>query len=188
MAEVTYISDYEDAASRRALSRHRSKVRIDALIRANAFVAQAAEDAFISVSSDSLFEHATGVTLELYGKLIGETRNGEGDEAYRILIAARALANQSQGTTDEMIEILLLLAGDDAEVTHQNLYPASAQFTVITDDPPGSQYRARVGIIMRLAKPAGVSIGGIWAVRRFFGFDANPKALGYNQGQLAFAF
>jgi len=146
------------------------------------------EDALIGLASDALFDVATGITLELYGAVIGEVRSGLDDATYRRIIGARVLANQSQGTTDEMIKTLLLLAGDGAEVNHQNLYPASAQFTVITNDPPGSQYLARVGIIMRLAKPAGVSIGGVWAVRVYFGFDADPEALGYNQGQLAFGF
>lgn len=189
MAELTYIGDYEDDALGKALSRHRSKPRISAVIRAMAAATQQAEDALIGVSSDALFQNATGDALDLYGLVIGESRSGLLDGPYRTVIAARALANQSQGTTDELIDILLVLAGDDnAEARHLNLYPASAQFTVITDDPPDSQYLARVGTIMRLAKPAGVSIGGVWAVRIYFGFAADPDAQGYNRGQLAFGF
>lgn len=188
MAIPEYIDDYEARALRRTLSRHRNKPRLGAVFASYGFAGQVLEDALLGVSSDSLFGNATGTTLEIYGKLLGELRGGLDDLLYRNLIAARILANQSQGTTDEMIEILQVLAPVGADVFHQNLFPASCLFTVITDDPPDSQYLARVATIMRKAKPAGISFGGVWAVRVPFGFDANPDILGYSLGKLAFTF
>lgn len=188
MAIPTYISDYEERALRRTLARHRTKRRLCALFKSFGFPAQLLEDALLGVSSDSLFDNATGVMLNRYGAILGEPRGGFDDPTYRRLILARGLANQSQGTADEMIEILKVLAPVDATVEHQNIYPASCLFTVISKDPPAAQYLERVGIIMRAAKPAGVSFGGVWAVIVPFGFVDRPDVNGYDLGQFAFSF
>jgi hypothetical protein len=159
-----------------------------ALFEAFGVPAQLLEDAMLGLSSDALFGNATGEMLDRYGAILGEPRGEFDDVTYRRLIAARGLANQSQGTVDEMIGILQLLAPAGATVEHQNVYPASCLFTVISKSPPSAQYLERVGVIMRVAKPAGVSFGGVWAVIVPFGFQARPDVNGYDLGQFAFSF
>lgn len=188
MATYEHIGDHEERMLSKVLSQYRTKPRLCALARSLGAAVQQVEDAFAPLSSDVLFCNATGARLDLYGAWVNEPRVGLTDIEYRRVIAARVLANRCQGTEDEMWGILTTLIPEDVaeEVYLTALYPASIYARVRTRWRPDVQYVRRVGAILRLAKPAGVSLGGAWAVDVAYGFDGNPATLGLDQGQLAY--
>lgn len=57
---------------------------------------------------------ATGWQLDVLGKIVGQKRNGLGDDDYRRFIRAKILVNRSSGTIDQLIKIARLIVDDGA--------------------------------------------------------------------------
>lgn len=57
--------------------------------------------------------NATGDALEKWGRLVGELRNGDGDEFYRVRITVRIAVNRSRGNFGDLRRIALLIFGHD---------------------------------------------------------------------------
>lgn len=94
---------------------------------------QEVEDALWSVWDGRGVLTATGYTLELLGRIVGEDRQGESDALYRIRIRARIQANLSDGTWDDIHRVMAILfdgAWPLAAVTGSEYYPAALTYNV----------------------------------------------------------
>lgn len=189
MAEVEYIGDHADQVPTKLRSVFRNKPRLGALAKALGTAVQVFEDAFASVGSDTALDGATGVVLDLWGRLVGEERSGLTDAEYRRVIAARTLANRSKGIEDDIYNVLVTLVPVDQaeEVSLTARYPASIYVRVRTSWRPRVQYVRRASTILRLAKAGGVSLSGSWAVDVAYGFSGNPAIAGLDAGKLAYS-
>lgn len=67
---------------------------------------------------------AVGEQLDVLGRLIGETRKGKEDLAYRIALISRVTANNSDGSTESILNTLAAITKAD-KVTFFEHYPAS---------------------------------------------------------------
>ena len=71
-------------------------------------------------------DDANATHLDRLGALVGQSREGFSDEIYRTLIKAKTAANRSKGTTDNLIQVALILRGGVvSNVTYTELFPAT---------------------------------------------------------------
>lgn len=72
---------------------------------------QEASDAAFDVYALLGIRTAFGFRLDQIGVLVGEPRNGLGDELYRTRLFARVATNNSEGTVEDLIRVAKLIAG-----------------------------------------------------------------------------
>lgn len=56
-------------------------------------------------------EASEGAQLDVIGRIVGQPRNGVDDDIYRLYLNARALANKSAGTVEDIFKVMRALYG-----------------------------------------------------------------------------
>lgn len=74
---------------------------------------QALEDAGWAVFTLRFLSVATGDALDRWGRMVGEPRNSDGDNFYRVRITVRIAVNRSRGNFGDLRKIALLAFGHD---------------------------------------------------------------------------
>ena len=87
------------------------KPRIASLLVAFLQRAQALEDDLHEMLTARTIDEADIERLKVLGKIVGQPRSGLGEDDYRILIKARALANVSKGRASDVFAVLQLILG-----------------------------------------------------------------------------
>jgi len=72
---------------------------------------QAAEDAFWQLFTERFLSNATGAALDAWGRIAGESRNGELDTPYRLRVVIRFAVNRSRGNYATLYGIAKLAVG-----------------------------------------------------------------------------
>ena len=98
----------------------------------------------------------SGVNLDVIGNLICQPRNGMSDADYRVFLEARKLANQSTGTTPDLLEIIYAILGGGANLTVQEFYPATTCISL--DDFPLAYEATAIFDLLKVAKSGGVRL------------------------------
>jgi Protein of unknown function (DUF2612) len=96
---------------------------VQKLIQALAGPAQDLENALQQLLLDRTVSTATGVQLDLLGRVVGQARLGLDDTDYRRTLQARIATNGSRGNAESLIRVAVLLVQDatgDAVVTVTN--------------------------------------------------------------------
>lgn len=106
---LDYISDHEGEALDRLPHQFKEKPNIEAFIRAFIGEIQSIEDAVEQILKFRWVDTAVGYQLDGLGKIVGESRNGRNDDAYRLAIKLRIAINTCEGTPEEVIAIFLLV-------------------------------------------------------------------------------
>jgi len=116
---------------------------------------QALEDNAWSVITGRLLDDATGIRVDVIGKLVGEKRNGKSDADFKQIIRLRIRANRTQGRTTDLVDLAILAAPVGVTPVYREFWPngAVAAWEVTID--PGLVNPADVGRIMQYAKAAG---------------------------------
>ena len=145
--------------------------------------AQVCEDVIYDLIELRMLGTAFGVQLDAYGKLVDENRGGLSDDDYRDVLRVKILSNLSNGQTETLISIVSRLTGSD-DVRVLDIYPAGIEVCFTRDPPLSASQRNRLVRMVRRSKSAGVRLDGIVEGRvGYFGFAANPNALGFGQGR-----
>ena len=71
------------------------------------------EAAFYALLIESIY-NAVGVRLDMYGRIVGQSRNSLDDDTYRRFIFARIATNRSFATTEDLILLCRLVINDEA--------------------------------------------------------------------------
>ncbi len=183
---ISYIPDHPARMVRRFLFQDRSKPRIAALAGALGEGSQLHEDQSMDLLTGRLLHLSTGIQLDRWGAIVGETRGILGDTDYRRFIQARILVNICKGTSDEIIAIWKLVM--DSNLVRLTLPGAPAFFSLaaIRSEWLTEGLRRRVRRIMADCKPAGVAMELIEALPGPFGFDDTFLPVeGFDVGVLA---
>lgn len=150
---------------------------------------QALEDMFFQLLDMLDIDGTSGVGLDLIGVLVGCGRQGDLDSRYRIRLRAQILVNKSEGTPQEIVDIVRLLIDDGAlaiVVTVGN----DAEFQLqITDGFIPTAVGRQVETAIEQAKGFGIRSLVIWQdTEEYFGFDedTNPNRLGFDDGPFVF--
>lgn len=185
---ITKITDHVAAALARLPEESREQPNIVAFVSALVRPAQAVEDAFWQLLTETGISRALGVSLDRIGKIVGQVRDGRDDETYRAVLRARILANRSSGKIEELITIVRLVLGADVVVSIEREGTAAldveARAIAITET-----LAQTVIDLLRTAKAAGVRLTFQYSTNinedgaiQNFRFDSNPTGFGFDGG------
>jgi hypothetical protein len=121
---------------------------------------------------------ATGHTLDLLGRIVGEDRQGESDALYRIRIRARIQANLSDGTWEDIhrvVAILLDAQWASATVSGAEIYPAAFEYRVDGLTLSADQIKILTSFL-RAIRGAGIELRFGWSAGPLV--DAKAFAIG----------
>lgn len=110
---LTYVADHRGEAESRLLSQFDDAAKLHALVRALVGPLQALEEAAFEVLGAFDVDSAAGAQLDVVGGLVGESRQGRSDIAYRAYVRARILASSSDGAPGTIYATARALVGDD---------------------------------------------------------------------------
>ena len=124
----------------------------------------------IAIENYRDLNQATGTTLDLIGKALGQPRGKATDEVYRILIRARIARNASDGTTDKIIHALALALNTEptdikvSELSDGGVYePATVGLVNLPLDAllNAGMTATQFGILMQRVVAAGVRVASV---------------------------
>lgn len=128
MGDVAHELDHAGKMLARLAEEFR-KPRISAILTGEAAQYQAIEDAYWQLLTEFGVDTATGHALEVLGRIVGEPRQGAIDADYRLRVRARIRVNRSDGTIEDIIEVVRLLIGSallpSATIKLTEYYPAA---------------------------------------------------------------
>ena len=111
---------------------------------------QEIEDAFWALLNAGIAT-ATGARLSQYGVLLGEPRQGLGDDELRLVLLARIVANRSQGRDADLHAMLVTFATD---FLVEDFEPAAVLVTF--EEFPGEGLPQRIASLVRRAVGGGI--------------------------------
>lgn len=127
-------------------------------------------ESFVAIENYRDLNQATGSTLDLIGKAIGQPRGKATDEVYRILLRARIARNASDGTTDKIINALALALNTDpsdiriSELTDGGVYePATVGLVNLPIEAllGAGMTATQFGILLQRVVAAGVRVASV---------------------------
>ena len=164
MSDVTRESDHVGKMLVR-LGEEFRKPRIQATLSAEAAQYQAIEDAYWQLLAEFGIETAVGWALDVLGRIVGEPRQGATDADYRLRVRARIRVNRSDGTIEDVIDVVRLLIGPvllpSATIKLTEYYPAAFVLRITGLIISGSQALIYSSFI-RQARGAGIGSGFGW--------------------------
>lgn len=169
-----YSDDLVEQIQNRLISYHKNKPWLD-FAEVIGEVTQSVEDVIAELITLRFLQTADGELLKQYAGIVGEESAGWDDEDLRRLIRARILTYVSEGTIDEIIEIVEILT-EASSVRYGPRYPAG--YTILFDreialDPT---FLARVGMQTVEVTPAGVGVIVAEALAPlYFAWDGDPS-------------
>lgn len=122
---MNHVTDHADRAVARVPAFQRSKTSIVSIARAVSGSVQEAEDLFLGILAIPVLASATGRTLDVIGRLVGQGRGAMDDAIYRTWIGARLAINRSSGTVPELISVVKTVAAAGVVTKVTESYPAA---------------------------------------------------------------
>ena len=156
----------------------KTKTRFGQLLTSYVQQMQEAEDAAIQILQLTELNSAFGQQLDNLGEIIGEERFGRADVQYSTALAARIQLNLSNGTIEDIINIIRAIAGD-VEVDIVEVFPAGFTAEIVDDLDPDVVDLVRLSSFVKSAKPVGVRGLILFHVADPFQFDTG---FGYDLG------
>lgn len=172
------ILDYAERAKARILSQYREKPKLVALVMTLAAAVQEIEAALFDVIDQTAVGTAVGSWLDQLGNIVGEERGGVGDVLYRRYINARIAANGSEGTLENIIDVIEAWYGSPfpdlrlAELGRMNIEVDMA------DPDVSAESVERLIKLLRDTRSAGVGIELFWqqdAGTKIFTFSSSSS-------------
>ena len=106
---IPVIKNHEEQALDRLLEQFKDKPNVEALIKGWMKGVQTTEDSLFDLLENRSIQTAYGIQLDYIGKIVGAKRGGRSDESYREYIQLQILINTSEGTPNDILEILSLI-------------------------------------------------------------------------------
>jgi hypothetical protein len=180
-----HITDHEGIARDRLADQFNDKTRLLAVLDAFSEQVQAIEDALWDCIDGRTIQHATGATLDTLGEMVGQPRSVDGpdatdDEAYRALIYGRIIVNTGYGTPETVYAFLRQVGATGAWISEIATATAHVEVTdtlLLTDD-------GLADILVQATPPINLTVV-VYHPTEAFGFDGDPTALGFGEGELA---
>ena len=148
------------------IEQYKGRPRIEGLLSSWLNRIQELEDAIWTVIDGRIIDTAVGVQLDTLGKLVGQLRGSETDEAYRAFIRARIRANRSLGHPGDLIAVTMLATGFSASGVAFTELPATTLIDLLT--PTTDAVAAAVRALLAHAKPLGTALA--------LGYSGYPEA------------
>lgn len=140
------------------LEQFRGKPRIEALLGVFLGQLQHAETAWWQLLVERHLDTASGAALDQLGAIVGESRDGRSDAAYRPFLRARIRVNRSFGRPEDLLDVLRLLLGEGHDVRLVEQPPAAVVIRIQGPlSAPGPGPRTVVDLLQQ-ARAAGVRL------------------------------
>lgn len=157
---------------------------MQALVACYVFPIQQLENTITSIMTQRNVYQATGATLTLLGKIIGQPRITTVDADFQRYVAARVAVNKSEGTAAALLLVATLALNDSTQtVILLNEGTATVRMRIL--NPITDSLAAILSSLVTPAARAGVRLILQWSnasVANTFTFDAGP---GFDVGNLA---
>jgi hypothetical protein len=114
----------------RLIEQFKGLPNLDAFIKAYGNQLNDVEEFFGQLLTMLPLQGAVGAQLDRLGKALGQGRNGLSDENYQAILQARVIEYQSNGTLEDLIQILLAMGGA-AKVQALEVFPAGVQIAAV---------------------------------------------------------
>lgn len=151
------IANHVEVAINRLPSQHR-KPKIEAFVRSIVEPLQDLETAFLQLLTERAINTAVGVQMDVIGRIVGQTRNGLDDDTYRFRLKTRVLINRSEGTREQLIQIMVFaLLPSVGRIEIRNEYPAAISVALF-DLPIDSVLDKELFSFLRQGTAAGVRV------------------------------
>ncbi len=179
------IEDYLAELKEKQLTQFKNSPNFNALLKSIATQLDELENAIFDVKMKRSVLTAEGVTLSKVGAIVGEYRSLNGiaatdDEVYRFLILARIIINNSEGTRENILDLLRTLGATNIYM-HDD-YPASMTINYTGIDPDFLSVAQVKDLIEQGTQPIGINLG--YYTNEYFGFDSDPFAKGFGVGEI----
>lgn len=129
---------------------------IEGFVASHAVQAQALEYVFNDLILRSIND-STGVTLDVYGKIVGESRLDRNDDDFRAAIRARITTNKGNGRVDDIIRVLRAAYNADTGYVAADLGGAAIEVRLRDGFQPLLYTPEELAYLMKKATGAGVS-------------------------------
>lgn len=129
---------------------------IEGFVASHAVQAQALEYVFNDLILRSIND-STGVTLDVYGKIVGESRLDRNDDDFRAAIRARITTNKGNGRVDDIIRVLRAAYNADTGYVAADLGGAAIEVRLRDGLQPLLYTPEELAYLMKKATGAGVS-------------------------------
>lgn len=151
---------------------------------------QGLEDALWDLMVSRQLDLCSGTTLDFWGALAGEPREGLSDASYRLFVKGRIRARNSDGTPDEIIEIAQLIT----QASRCYLFEFGRltwRVDYIRPSPYGTVERGKVVRLLKAASPITTTVQVVEGIATPFGLagsggsETDPGSSGLDSGILA---
>lgn len=109
--QLDYVSDWFGRLRSRIYTQFRGTVTWEGWVQLLGAQAQDIEDAGQSMFSMLDIDNSAGAQLDFIGRHVVQPRLGADDPTYRLMLKAKARANNSSGTAEDIYAVLTLLLG-----------------------------------------------------------------------------
>lgn len=161
-ADLIYTESHCEDAKNLLTQEYKGKPRIEAFLCALGDQCQLVENAYWQLLTLRDLANATGINLDILGKIVGEPRKDRTDDVYRTFIGIRILVNSSDGQLEQLLTILRTAFGSSAGFYIFENYPMSIQIFLPSDI--GDILPLDFTLYLRLAKDAAVGMAFTWTV------------------------
>lgn len=126
----SYINTYSEDGLSLLTSMYQGQPVIETFLKAIMAEVQAIEDAAFTLINGRSVDNAIGDALDKLGKIVGITRNGLSDDAFRVSIKIKILVNSSNGLARDLI-LIVQRATDNTDIKYTEQQPAAWQIETL---------------------------------------------------------
>lgn len=134
---IDHRTNHEELAKSRYIDQYKDKPKLAALIASYAEQIQDLEDAAFEVMLERVLANAVGAQLVIIANIVGASITTADDDQLRIIIQTQIAINLSDGTPEDLINILRLILLTSGEAFHIREEPPH-QVRLVIDDPLSS--------------------------------------------------
>ena len=174
-------SNHVEEALANRIEQFKDKVRFGDLLTSYVEEVQSIEDALLEIQNETELPDAAGQQLDNIGEIVGEERFGRSDLQYRTALSARIQLNLSEGTREDIINLMLAVSGG-VPVQITEFFPAAFIAALLDPIDPNVVDIDRIASFVRSGKPAGVNFVVTFGVVGSFQYDG-PAGTGYDEGK-----
>jgi hypothetical protein len=130
------ITNHGDLAVDLLLEQLKDKVKLEAFLRALVGPAQELEEVAHDLDTEMRLDNAVGAQLDMIGRIVNLQRGSLSDSDYRTRLRAHIRANRSEGTPDDLLEVLRLMVANNSLSIEE--YPTGVVMRIadaLSEDP-----------------------------------------------------
>jgi len=175
------ITNHVNLAKERIIEQYKDATNLKAILDSMVNQVQDLEDVFYSLLDGRWIENATGQTLDDFGTIVGQNREGFDDDFYRVLIYVKIGQNVSEGEPERLIDVYKIISQANL-VYFEDHFPAG--LTLSSDGSIADELITFVYEKIQSVAGAGIRVDelGLFDSEKPFAFAGFPNAHPFGDG------